>query len=543
MAIFGKLKKAFGFSETDIEEEYSDDLPSAAVTPLKKLNDKPVEKTTAPTQPTSSTESSTAQSADTDSAHTDVEGQPVPDEIFDSVVRFFNDSLPSFLRDNLDVESQRRHIYESLNDSMKQYLQNLSESMRQSVERRFADDQASLRREMDAIKSRSRQIEDQATELKELKLSAERQKRALSERVHDLESRIASFDAEREQYELENKSLVNKLRSASVQENDMKSLTEDNNALRQQILKLKAGIDPEAANEVESMKLRLKEAEDKALQQEAMAQSLASDKKQLLEDVDLLKKKCEIADAMINDLNKRASSAQKSLTEKEGELTKLNQSLTEKTAEIDRLNQSLSEMEANTKAKEAEGENPLVGELTAKLEASDAQLQQVNSDLEKANADLEQSRQAIAMFEETLTRFEDLKVSKNNSIAQLKEQLQKAEESAKEMALQKSAMATEVDSLKATIENNLRLQAASEAALRNEIDRLKTENSSSRSRRGRKPKETVIDETLDNTDWLISSPPAGENARPSIVSDDEFGYREPKRKDPPADNSSQMLLW
>lgn len=536
MAIFGKLKKAFGFSDTDIEEEYSDDLPSAAVKPLKKLNDRPAD---TPREAVDG-EQLSGEHKNNSVSTSDEEDQAlkhVPDEIFESVVRFFNDSLPQFLRDSLDVEKQRRQIYDSLDQSMKEYLQGLSESMRRSVERRYADDQSELRREMDAIKSRSRQIEEQSSELKELKLSAERQKRALTERVHDLESRIASFDAEREQYELENKSLVNKLRSASVQENDMQTLSEENKTLREQIRTLKTGIDPDAAGELESLKQQLKEAEEKILGREADLEALGADKIQLLEDVDLLKKKCEIADAMINDLNKRASSAQKALSEKEAETAELKLSVAD-------LKEKLEKTEDNS------AEDPRVAELSSRLEdaesrlaSADSALEKMSSDLEKSNSDLEQSRQAIAMFEETLTKFEGLKVSKNNAINQLREQLKKAEDSVLEITLQKNAMSTEIQSLKSTIENNLRLQAASEAALRNEIDRLKSENSATRSRRGRKPKETVIDETLDNTDWLISSPPAGENARPSIVSDDEFGYREPKRRDPPADNSSQMLLW
>ncbi len=511
MAIFGKLKKAFGFSEADIEAEYSDDLPSASVTPLKKrneLSDEPV----------------TNQIYDSNSNDTTIEdeisGQPMPDEIFESVVNFFNESLPSFLRDNLDTEKQRRYIYDALGDSLKQYLNNVAVSVQQAVERRFANDQANLKREMEAIKNRSRQIEEQATELKELKLSAERQKRALSERVHDLESRIASFDAEREQYELENKSLVNKLRSASVQENDLQALSEVNNELRAQIQELKSGIIPQSSQEeTEDLKQQLQQAQDSATQLGSINEELKADKKQLLDDIDLLKKKCEIADAMINDLNKRASSAQKALTEKEAEITS--------------LNQSISELQ---QAQLSDNDN------TAQI-STDETVEQLTQQLEKANAELEQSRQAISMFEETLTKFEGLKESKNQAINQLKEQLQNAEKSISEISLQKNSMVNEVESLKSTIENNLRIQAASEAALRKEIDRLKSENNINRSRRGRRPKETVIDETLDNTDWLISSPPEGESARPTIVSDDEFGYREPKRKDPPADDSSQMLLW
>ena len=51
---------------------------------------------------------------------------------------------------------------------------------------------------------------------------------------------------------------------------------------------------------------------------------------------------------------------------------------------------------------------------------------------------------------------------------------------------------------------------------------------------------------LDSTDWLIASPeasPAKRGKRKSkAAADDDFGYKEPPRQDPP-DNPAQMLLW
>ena len=101
----------------------------------------------------------------------------------------------------------------------------------------------------------------------------------------------------------------------------------------------------------------------------------------------------------------------------------------------------------------------------------------------------------------------------------------------------------EISSLKATVDNNIQLQAASEALLREEIERLrKSPESTPRTKRKKTAQISSIDESLDDTNWLVSTPPEGINARPGGVSDSEFGYQAPQHRDEP-NNPAQMLLW
>ena len=77
MSFFGKFKQALGFSESDDDEFYisSEDEKSQATN-----------------------ENTSSQNNITQSNHNDSSSTEVPTEIFESVVKIFNESLPDFLK-------------------------------------------------------------------------------------------------------------------------------------------------------------------------------------------------------------------------------------------------------------------------------------------------------------------------------------------------------------------------------------------------------------------------------------------------------------
>ena len=185
---------------------------------------------------------------------------------------------------------------------------------------------------------------------------------------------------------------------------------------------------------------------------------------------------------------------------------------------------------------------------------------------------------------------------------QLKRQEQEKNEYAEVLAAKENTIRTledQTDSLRKTIENNLYEHARAESLLRAEIDRLKAiagkqaekqrapehteetpsliseppiadaadtleiftasgdaatekapvpeaaEGKRKGGKRGRKPKVRIsaIDETIEETDWLIATPPAGKKTTQTRQEDsNEFGYKEPDRKITP-DHPAQMSLW
>ena len=208
----GKLfKKAFGFDSPEEEEAELEGI-DARVVPRRISSPQPPE--SADSGVTVVTDNSTV--AETESGPDSQQSEPaqvsVPDSIFTTVVEVFDASLPDFMRQTVDGKAQREYLYERLSDDMKEYISNLETEADARCRARWESERVALQKQMETINEKIRKEEGERDDAKKQQLSAERQKRALNERVHDLEKQMAALEAENEQYILENKSLVNKLR-------------------------------------------------------------------------------------------------------------------------------------------------------------------------------------------------------------------------------------------------------------------------------------------------------------------------------------------
>ncbi|MDE6081550.1 MAG: hypothetical protein K2F70_04720, partial [Muribaculaceae bacterium] len=363
--------------------------------------------------------------------------------------------------------------------------------------------------------------EETAGERKRQQLSAERQKRALTERIHDLENKINELHAEREQFELENKSLVNRLRVYSVQDEDV-------NVLREQVISLQEQL-KNAAGRPEG---------DTANQ--PVEGTVVSD-----QEMEQLKMKQEMADTMINDLNRTAAELRQQLAAEQDNSAQLSSLVHEAEQthndDVDKLSscqQQIDEMSRN------------MALLSEELQATQQELAEANENLSMMDEIREQLEKLDEIMGKKNARIKDLQLQN--------EQLKKRNDS----------LTDELISLKKTIESNLISQARSESELQREIETLRDELArvpGNRNvidegdtldipmmvdrprRRGRKSQQpsvkiSAIDESLESTDWLVATPPKGTPTLPGISSDTEFGYKEPVHKTPP-ENDAQMSLW
>lgn len=593
MGFFNMMKRAMGFSRAEDDELEVEGI-DATVTPLRQRA------LSAPQD-----EVGNQSGAETDEAHADEavqreEGaQQTGDNpadasmIFEGVVGIFNEALPGFLRDSVDPDKQRQLLYESLDSSIKKYFEQLEKNVERKLHGRYQSESRNLQEQIEELRQKARKEEEGNSNAKNLQLSAERQKRALSERVHELEKQLASIEAENEQYILENKSMANKLRLAALTEHDGEvaaRLEEADRKVAEAEGRLAAA--QEALNLSETRISELMAAAESAgtvPRDDDRVAELEKELSVMRDSLEQAKAKDELSRAMVNDLNTRAAEARRVASEKEAQTASLQN-------DINNLNEQLTLVTARlTKAQEDLRVVREVQEQVAKLEESQ---RQNDAAIRRQKDELMEKDELIRIKDaDILTKNATLRI-KDETIRRLEDQtdsLRKSVETAQfEKTQTESALRSEIERLKAIkgitaspatpavaaveIEPEIPVAVVTETPeldLTLDLPELVTPEKEAvatpRPRRGRPPKPRPEGETqpqekkkeekkvaaeaddsdfslLDSTDWLIATPapeapkPKRQRKQKAESADDAFGYKEPVRQEPP-DNPAQMLLW
>ena len=233
--------------------------------------------------------------------------QDIAQRIFGSVIQIFNESLPKFVADSVDPKVQAELIRKALDQDIQKYLDSLSETARQYCEQQWKQTRTALEDEIAAAKAKSAEVQRKSDEFQQRQLSADRQRRALSDRVHDLESQLTKLEAEREQLDLEKRSLVNRLRVASVQ----------------------GGTDAPA----------------EAIADPAEVQKLQQTIAEMQSGIDSLKEQNRVANEMLEDQRKRLAEAKKELDEARQQLAAKEKELAEANEAISQFNEVVPQMQ------------------------------------------------------------------------------------------------------------------------------------------------------------------------------------------------------
>lgn len=207
MSLLKSIAYAFGFGSGSHDDSF-DDEPSALVHPLRKETDTP------------DTPEEVNQPQPLPDVTPKQEEHAIPMSLFDGLLEIFNSSQPDFIKNCLDREAQRRYLYDKLDQSWKDYMGACEIRLRKEADNRVESLSTRLNTELDALRSRCKELDEKEKTRKEQQLSADRQKRALNEKIADMEKNMRTIQAEREQLELENRSLINKIKAASVRSSD-----------------------------------------------------------------------------------------------------------------------------------------------------------------------------------------------------------------------------------------------------------------------------------------------------------------------------------
>ncbi len=303
MSIFKTIKRGLGFSGDDDTDDvlYSDTTEATD------------------SAPKSASAAATPTATNVEPLKFDPENQ---NKIFDKVVEVFNQSLPTFLAQSVDREAQIKYLREALDSGVRDYLDSLVAQAKVYCENRWQQTRESMASELDSIKAKAADIEKKSAEIQQKQLSADRQKRALSERVHDLETQLVKIEAEREQYELENRSLVNRLKVAGVQQEDVDSAHAEIERLNSEIKHLRENPDAASAAEADALKTQIAE----------MSTAMEN-----------MQEEGRVAKELLEDLRKNLAAANKRLAESEKQLGEANDTIEEYNRELDKKMAEVSE--------------------------------------------------------------------------------------------------------------------------------------------------------------------------------------------------------
>lgn len=568
MGFFNKLKSALGYSDSEYDEDDELDGFNPAhrtpyVNPFKKDE----------TMPDLSDLEQPAEAAPT--AVAEVKSAPVaeveeklPDGVFDGIITIINGNLPEFVRDCIDIEKERKAVSVAMGPKFRDYVLNLRRTSLEEARTQWIDERNALTGKLAQSNQRADEAVRKASEIKDRLMSEERQRRAIVERSHDLEARIADLEAQHEQEQLQNKGLLNKIKVMQLQvtdsQKDAEEITRLNKLINDQRTRLAKIVDLEAQiaelnAENDSLKQQLDE-----MQQSAEAQEIA----------DEYKSKMEVANALINELRSTAAAKEqeaKALSEKlvvaTNEITGLQDDLKAAQEELEiaaEIQEKIEQFEVIKERKDAEIRNlrnQLAQSKDADIAAASANsaLAQSRSECDALKAQLAELQKKVAEQAE-VSRAHDVDTA--NQIDRLKTTADKAEKARKAMSGELDEARARVDELTATLNRykadnmsfdvqvknlkaNIKDRDAEIGELRRMLDAKGVEVGEiditpfNADEIGDEDASVVsaIDD-IDNIDWLMPSPPSEPEEKPA-----EEPEREERRQPSHEIGAAQMSLF
>ncbi len=568
MGFFNKLKSALGYSDSEYDEDDELDGFNPAhrtpyVNPFKKDE----------TMPDLSDLEQPAEAAPT--AVAEVKSAPVaeveeklPDGVFDGIITIINGNLPEFVRDCIDIEKERKAVSVAMGPKFRDYVLNLRRTSLEEARTQWIDERNALTGKLAQSNQRADEAVRKASEIKDRLMSEERQRRAIVERSHDLEARIADLEAQHEQEQLQNKGLLNKIKVMQLQvtdsQKDAEEITRLNKLINDQRTRLAKIVDLEAQiaelnAENDSLKRQLDE-----MQQSAEAQEIA----------DEYKSKMEVANALINELRSTAAAKEqeaKALSEKlvvaTNEITGLQDDLKAAQEELEiaaEIQEKIEQFEVIKERKDAEIRNlrnQLAQSKDADVAAASANsaLAQSRSECDALKAQLAELQKKVAEQAE-VSRAHDVDTA--NQIDRLKTTADKAEKARKAMSGELDEARARVDELTATLNRykadnmsfdvqvknlkaNIKDRDAEIGELRRMLDAKGVEVGEiditpfNADEIGDEDASVVsaIDD-IDNIDWLMPSPPSEPEEKPA-----EEPEREERRQPSNEIGAAQMSLF
>lgn len=541
MAFFRKLRAAFGFGDDESEEELNEKfLPYEAqhrtpyINPFKKEEE---EERIMESQG----EEDIAVSSGAAVVKDGVDELPI--EMYNGVLSIINSTIPTFVRECLDVEAEKRAIAKALGPHIKGAIEKARKQIEENAQRKWDSERAEMSARVEQAELAGKEAAERAEQDRAKVMSADAQRKAVTERCRTLENRVAELEAEREQFDLENKSLINKVKVAQVHADDAAHYREEAEDLRKQIAELKE----KSASEVNAEAEARWSGEVARLQQEIAAKDA---------DIDTLTKKEQETASELAAVREELNEALATLdiaNEVQMQVDKLSDQIKTRDAKIAEMREQWNKKEAEA-AKSYNDVNNANLDLKLKYDLLRAEAQKLRDAVADADKDKEE---ALAELQEHLLKSEkENEILRHSIEAQKKETesvqaqasaAEKArEERSEDMKKQLEAAAMLIERRDETIKQlnekinslmgEISFARVSESESRLKIKQLSAEVENERSRANELAAKlesaaavnAATEQESQQEDVTATALPAGQDEESVAVADDEYAKPEPE---------------
>ena len=356
-------------------------------------------------------------------------GSDIPDEAIEALLKVINAGVPEFIRNSIDIEIQKRQVMDAMGDPFRESIRKIKADAVAAEQQAAAQYKASAEAQIKQLNASVAEASAKYNELKTAHTSIERQKKALSERLRDLEDKkIPAYEAEKEQFQIEIKSLLNKMKVMQVKTDDVDYFKNENTRLQAELNKLRA-----AAVEAETDRQKITAAEEALKARCAELEARCAEQASEIADV---KAKSE------SDLNALKASH-------EAQMSDIKSQLEVSVAMVDSLRKKAAEANAKLEELKAEADNKSgadateLADIKEKLRLANSQIESLQEQLDEANSNLE-------IVDKIEVELDKLEKSKNEAEAKNRE----LESTIKENDVVTAQLRNDVEKLNATIAAN-----------------------------------------------------------------------------------------
>lgn len=476
MSAFKFLKQVFGLSDDDYTSEKEQTEPY--INPFKKET---VMQETEKAESTAATEDTPAD-------------KTIDEEVMTKIIDMLNSGLPDPIKKFIDIEAEKQFVQQSFGMAFEKYADRIKEEISSKTKSQWQADRINLEQQSVALGNQLTELKAKNEELRNRITVLDKQKSAMNEQVAQANNKAATAEAERDQFQLECKSLMNKLKVSSVNEETLNTLKEENDSLSKELQESKAEItslnkgieDKEKENATLSERLGQLEANNK------------DDQKKIIES--LQAEITKLTDGTYT-LREQLNTAKENEESYQDEIAKMQQECEIKDNDISNLQATIASLEekiadSEKRFAETEEKEAAIKELKGQIETWQSAESQSKEEIGRLNSLLESQRKEIESLNAQLEEKEQMIAFHDNIMESQKENEDKLRQQLEEYSRKN-----------AELEKQLKPRKEEKVLLFNEPEETFEPTKKEHKKRERK---TVSAIEPDYSDWLMPTPPTSE---------------------------------